>query len=67
MTTHRQRAAVRFCESRLIDCEFKGDINDFTEVSDFLRLHLYNAKHHPDYITAYEAYRRWNIEWMMKD
>ena len=57
MTTDRQKAAVRFCEERLIDCKFKGDINNFQQVSSFLRKNLYAAKFSPDYISEYEAYR----------
>lgn len=64
MTTKRQRAAVRFCEERLQNCHFKGDIENFDDVSSFLQEHLYNAKYHPDYITEYEAYRRESQEWM---
>ena len=57
MTTDRQKAAVRFCEERLIDCKLKGDINNFQQVSSFLRKNLDAAKFSPDYISEYEAYR----------
>mgnify|MGYP003435557503 FL=1 len=58
MTTDRQKAAVRFCEERLIDCKFKGDINNFQQVSSFLRKNLDAAKFSPDYISEYEVYRQ---------
>lgn len=32
MTTRRQKAAVEFCES-MLNIKFKGDINNFKEVS----------------------------------
>lgn len=43
MTTNRQKAAVRFCETWL-EISFIGDINNFREVSKFLFEHLDNAK-----------------------
>ncbi len=43
MTTERQKDAVAFCEEWL-NVEFKGDINNFNEVSSFLSLHLDVAK-----------------------
>lgn len=67
MTTNRQKAAVRFCEERLLNCKFEGDINSFEEVSRFLGKYLYTAKYHPDFISEYEAYRLENQEWMIKD
>lgn len=66
MTTKRQRAAVRFCEERLLDCKFNGDINSFEEVSAFLKKYLYVAKYHPDFLTAYEAYLILNREQFWK-
>lgn len=43
MTTNKQKEAVRFCE-RWVDTEFKGDINNYNEVSSFLSEHLERAK-----------------------
>ena len=43
MTTNRQKAAVRFCEQYL-DVTFKGDINDFHQISKFLSIYLSTAK-----------------------
>lgn len=43
MTTKRQKAAVRFCETWL-QISFTEDINNFREVSNFLFEHLDNAK-----------------------
>lgn len=43
MTTERQKNAVAFCEEWL-HIEFKGDINNFNDVSSFLSLHLDVAK-----------------------
>lgn len=44
MTTKRQKAAVYFCETWL-NIEFKGDINNFKQVSDFLGEYLEDAKY----------------------
>lgn len=63
MTTSRQKAAVRFCECRLQDCHFRGNINDYNQVSNFLRNNLYNAKHHPDFVSDYEIYQQEYKEW----
>lgn len=43
MTTRRQKAAVNFCES-VLNITFKGDINNFDEVSEFLSEYLEQAK-----------------------
>ena len=43
MTTNRQKAAVRFCEQYL-DVTFKGDINDFHQISKFLSIYVNTAK-----------------------
>lgn len=56
MTTERQKKAVRFCEQWL-HVEFKGDINDFHEVSSFLSEYLDEAKNlAEDVACEYEAY-----------
>jgi len=44
MTTDKQKRAVRYCENWLKDVKFKGDINNFNEVSNFLSKHLDAAK-----------------------
>lgn len=67
MTTNRQKAAVKFCEERLIDCKFDGDINNHRQVSAFLNRYLYNAKYHPDFISDYETYRMEEQERLFKD
>lgn len=67
MTTDRQKAAVKFCEERLIDCKFDGNINDYRQVNAFLRQNLYAAKYHPDFISDYEAYRIEEQERLFKD
>lgn len=55
-STERQRAAVHFCEQWL-KVEFKGDINNFSQVSDFLSLYLEEAKDmYEDARCEYEAY-----------
>lgn len=43
MTTKRQKAAVNFCELWL-QVKFKGDIDDFNQVSNFLSINLDSAK-----------------------
>lgn len=43
MTTGEQKLAVKFCEDILI-VKFRGDINNFQEVSDFLSEYLEKAK-----------------------
>ena len=43
MTTKRQQAAVHFCEQWL-HIPFKEDINDFTQVSNYLATYLDKAK-----------------------
>lgn len=43
MTTERQKAAVNFCEE-VLDVTFKGNINNFNEVSEFLSIYLDQAK-----------------------
>ena len=54
MTTKRQKQAVLFCEEWLDDVSFNGDINNNVEVSNFLSLHLEDAK--SEYNHAYELY-----------
>lgn len=44
MTTERQKAAVRFCEDILHNSPFKGDINNSSEVSQYLSDNLETAK-----------------------
>lgn len=39
MTTKRQKAAIHFCE-KWLQIKFKGDINDFKQVSNFLSKYL---------------------------
>ena len=53
MTTKRQIAALHFCEEWL-DIKFKGNINNFRQVSIFLSNNLENAK--SEYSHAYEIY-----------
>lgn len=56
MTTPRQKAAVHFCEEWL-DVPFEGDINNYTEVSEYLSEYLQEAKNLCEEITCeYEAY-----------
>lgn len=43
MITNRQKKAVAFCETWL-KVKFTGNINNYTEVSDFLSLYLDEAK-----------------------
>lgn len=43
MTTKRQKAAVNFCEE-VLNVTFKGNINNFNEVSEFLSIYLDQAK-----------------------
>lgn len=43
MTTDRQKKAIEFCNNVLSD-KFKGDIDNFAEVSNYLALHLDEAK-----------------------
>lgn len=43
MTTERQKKAVKFCEYWL-DVEFKGNLDNRTDVSRFLSEHLDRAK-----------------------
>lgn len=43
MTTKRQKAAINFCEV-VLNVTFKGDIDNFNEVSEFLSVYLEQAK-----------------------
>ena len=55
-TTDRQKAAVHFCESWL-QIEFEGNINNRTQVSQFLSEYLDEAKMTCEELTCeYEAY-----------
>lgn len=60
MTTNRQKAAVRFCEQYL-DVTFKGDINDFHQISKFLSIYLNTAKRvYNDITMEYQSYQ-WDL------
>lgn len=60
-TTERQKSAVHFCEEWL-HISFEGDINDRTQVSDFLAEYLDEAKNLCEEIRCeYEAYL-WNLD-----
>lgn len=55
-TTERQKSAVHFCEEWL-HISFDGDINDRTQVSNFLAEYLDDAKNIYEEIRCeYEAY-----------
>ena len=55
-TTERQKSAVHFCEEWL-HISFEGDINDRTQVSNFLAEYLDDAKNIYEEIRCeYEAY-----------
>lgn len=43
MTTQRQRNAIAFCEEQL-EIPFKGDINNYIDVFNYLSRHLNDAK-----------------------
>lgn len=43
MTTKRQKAAINFCEE-VLNISFKGNIDNFNEVSEFLGTYLEQAK-----------------------
>ncbi len=45
MATDKQKRAVMFCERILHNINFHGDINDSTDVSNFLSEHLEDAKY----------------------
>lgn len=54
--TERQKSAVHFCEEWL-HISFEGDINDRTQVSNFLAEYLDDAKNLYEEIRCeYEAY-----------
>lgn len=56
MTTGKQKAAVHFCEQWL-NITFKGNINDFQQVSYFLSIYLDEAKSlYNEVKCEYEAY-----------
>lgn len=56
MTTNKQKAAVHFCEQWL-NITFKGNINDFQQVSYFLSIYLDEAKSlYNEVRCEYEAY-----------
>lgn len=56
MTTKRQKEAVHFCE-KWLQIKFKGDINNFKQVSNFLSKYLEDAKWTVIEIACdYEAY-----------
>ena len=60
-TTERQKSAVHFCE-KWLHISFDGDINDRTQVSDFLAEYLDDAKNLYEEIRCeYEAYL-WNLD-----
>lgn len=60
MTTKRQRAAVRYCES-MLDIKFNGDINNFNQVSSFLNQYLEEAKiREEDILQCYDDYFAFN-------
>lgn len=60
-TTERQKSAVHFCEEWL-HISFDGDINDRTQVSNFLAEYLDDAKNLYEEIRCeYEAYL-WNLD-----
>lgn len=55
-TTERQKSAVHFCEEWL-HISFEGDINDRTQVSNFLAEYLDDAKNLYEEIRCeYETY-----------
>ena len=55
-TTEKQKSAVHFCEEWL-HISFEGDINDRTQVSNFLAEYLDDAKNLYEEIRCeYEAY-----------
>lgn len=43
MITDKQKCAINFCED-MLDAEFTGDINNYSEVSAFLDKYLTKAK-----------------------
>lgn len=43
MTTDRQKKAIEFCNNILSE-KFTGDVDNFKEVSNYLALHLDEAK-----------------------
>ena len=43
MTTDKQKEAVKFCE-KILDVYFEGDINNYSQVSNFLYENLGEAK-----------------------
>ncbi len=56
MTTKKQKSAVRFCE-KWLNITFKGNINNYSEVSFFLEKYLEKAKYTCMEITCeYESY-----------
>lgn len=57
MVTERMKHAVSFCEEWL-KIDYNGNINDYDEVSAFLKEYLSDAKEICEEITAeYEAYK----------
>ncbi|MCD8206810.1 MAG: hypothetical protein LUD72_02625 [Bacteroidales bacterium] len=65
MTTQKQKKAVAFCE-RWVGDEFRGDINSFKQVSDYLDEYLDEAKELAD-----KAWSAWydmvsNENWRQK-
>lgn len=61
MTTNKQKAAVKFCE-RVLHITFKGDLNNFPQISNFLSENLDEAK--DIYLEAacdYEAFL-WDLD-----
>ena len=49
--TERQKKAVVFIEE-ILDIDFKGDINNYRQVSDFLSEYLENAKELNEYYNS---------------
>ena len=43
MVTKKQKLAISFCEE-ILDIQFKGNIDNFNDVNNFLSLNLENAK-----------------------
>ena len=61
MTTNRQKSAIHFCE-QLLHISYVGDIEDKDSISQFLSIHLENAKDiYEELKCEYEAYL-WDMD-----
>jgi len=61
MTTERQKKAVNFCEE-VLGIDFNGNINNYTDVGQFLKEYLQEAKNcYHEIASEYDAFM-WELD-----